>query len=425
MARVDTTGQSHDDIRSLGFGAALGLVFLPFACGYFFSYFYRVVNAMVAPDLQADIGVNAEQLGLLSAAYFLSFATCQIPLGVLLDRFGPRKVQGTLYGIAAIGALVFATGDSVTTLFLGRAIIGIGVSGGLMAALKAIVLWFPRERIALVNGWYIACGGLGILAATQPVAFALEFTDWRGLFVILAASTLAAGILILIVVPEKPASAAQGSLKEQVAEILSIYRSRYFWRLTPLMFTCASAAMAIQGLWAGPWLADVNGLPRDEVAPVLLVTAAAFTLGVFFSGPFATLLRRIAGLGIPASCCVAAVLHTAAMLWMVSLPNVSPFLPWALFGFLGTITSLAFAGLADRFPPTQIGRANTACNVLVFAFAFGYQYGVGAIIELWPATAGGGYPVQAYVWAFLAVIATQVAAIVWYFVAPRDRAHST
>lgn len=424
MARIETAGGSRQATPSLSFGAALALVFLPFACGYFFSYFYRVVNAVVAPDLQADIGVNAEQLGLLSAAYFLTFATCQIPLGVLLDRFGPRRVQGTLYGIAAIGALVFATGDSVTTLFIGRAIIGIGVSGGLMAALKAIVLWFPRERIALVNGWYIACGGIGILAATQPVAFALEFTDWRGLFVILAAATLVAGILILFVVPEKPASTAEGTLREQVAEILSIYRSAYFWRLTPLMFTSASAAMAIQGLWAGPWLADVAGLPREEIAPVLLATAAAFTLGVFLSGPFAATLQRLAGLSIAASCNVAAILHTAAMLWLVSLPDISPYIPWMIFGFLGTITSLAFAGLAERFPPTQIGRANTACNVLVFATAFGYQYGIGAIIELWQVTESGGYPAMAYVWAFLAVIATQVLAIVWYLIAPRDKTHT-
>ena len=398
--------------RALGFAGAMAVVFLPFACGYFFSYFYRVVNAVVAPDLQRDIGVNAEQLGLLSAAYFLTFAACQIPLGVLLDRFGPRRVQGTLYSIAALGALVFSMGDSVTMLFLGRAIIGIGVSGGLMAALKAIVLWFPRERIALVNGWYIACGGLGVLAATQPVAFALEFTDWRGLFVILALATLAAGALILFVVPEKPGSVAEGGVGQQIAGVLEIYRSRYFWRIAPLMFTCAAASMAIQGLWAGPWLADVAGLARDQIAPVLLSTAAFFTIGVFLSGPFAAGLQRM-GMGLASACNVAAILYTAAVLWLVCLPDVSPYIPWALFGFLGTLTSLVFAGMVERFPATHVGRANTACNVLVFAAAFGYQYGIGAVVELWPPVDGGGYPVVAYVTAFLAVIATQAVAIVW------------
>ena len=419
MAQASLIDHGEPAQLTLGFQAALAVVFLPFACGYFFSYFFRTVNAMVAPDLQRDIGLNAEQLGLLSAAYFLTFATCQIPLGVLLDRFGPRRVQGTLYAVAALGALVFSFGDSVATLFVGRAIIGIGVSGGLMAALKAIVLWFPRERIALVNGWYIACGGLGVLAATQPVAFALEFTDWRGLFVILAIATLCAGALILLVVPEKPGMAAQGSLREQIAAVVQIYRSRYFWRITPVMFTCASASMAIQGLWAGPWLADVAGLPREEIAPILLSTAAFFTLGVFLSGPFAAAMLRL-GLNIGGASNVAAVCYTGAVLWIVCLPDVSPYVPWALFGFLGTLTSLVFAGLAAHFPATHVGRANTACNVLVFGFAFGYQYGIGAVVELWQPLADGGYPALAYVTAFLAVIATQIVAIVWYLLAPTD-----
>ena len=169
MMPVSTTKTAETKAEPAGnMARAMLVVFMPFAAGYFFSYFFRTVNAVVAPYLRQDIGLGPADLGLMSAAYFLTFAAFQIPLGLLLDRYGPRRVQGTLYCAAALGALLFAMADSLTTLVLARAMIGFGVSGGLMAALKAIVMWFPLNRVALVNGWYLACGGLGVLAATGP-----------------------------------------------------------------------------------------------------------------------------------------------------------------------------------------------------------------------------------------------------------------
>jgi len=406
---------------------AMLLVFAPFACGYFFSYFYRTVNAVIAPDLRADVGVGATELGLLTASYFLTFAACQIPLGLLLDRYGPRRVQGLLYGVAALGALLFAYGESVGTLLLARSLIGVGVSGGLMAALKAIVQWFPRERYALVNGWYFSSGAIGALAATRPLEFALQFTDWRGLFVVLAIATAAAAVLILTVVPDKPGSAAGGSVAQQIRELGQIYRDPYFWRVVPLMFTGASANMAIQGLWAGPWLAEVNGYGRDVVANHLLVMALAMLFGVSMSGPFAAALQRL-GLTLAGACGTGAVLTIASLLLVVTrlfdgqviaVPLVSPaldatYLVWAFVGFSGTLTSLVFAALARHFPENRIGRANTAANVMVFLSSFSYQFGMGAIIELWPANAAGSYPIEAYTMAFLATIATMVVAFVWF-----------
>ena len=187
----------------MGFGKAMLLVFGPFACGYFFSYLFRTVNAIVAPAFRTEVDLDAADLGLLSAAYFLSFAACQIPLGMVIDRYGPRRVQGSLYGAAALGAFLFSQSDGVVALTTARALIGIGVSGGLMAALKAIVQWFPRDRIAIVNGWYLTAGGLGALGATVPVEIGMSLYGWRGVFVILAVGTLLAAITILVVVPDK------------------------------------------------------------------------------------------------------------------------------------------------------------------------------------------------------------------------------
>ena len=392
---------------------AMLLVFMPFACGYFFSYFYRTVNAVVAPYLQQDIGLGPADMGLMSAAYFLTFAAFQIPLGLLLDRYGPRRVQGTLYCIAALGALLFAKGDSVTTLILARAMIGFGVSGGLMAALKAIVMWFPLNRVATVNGWYFAFGGLGALAATGPVDIAMQSMDWRQMFMLLAAVTLVVAALILLVVPERPDSAATGTLGEQVREIGQIFRDPYFWRITPLMFTCSAAYMAIQGLWAGLWLTEVDGFSQADTASHLTIMAIGMIVGVMGSGVFAALLMRM-GFDMVAVCGFSAAFSISGMLLLISDILPSSYVLWGFVGLVVILTALVFAALTQHFPLEQAARANTAANVLVFGMAFTYQWGIGWVIEMWPAMANGSYPRIAYIWAFIGVTATQVLAFIWY-----------
>ncbi|MFC1674033.1 MFS transporter, partial [Pseudomonadota bacterium] len=160
-------------------------VFVPFALGYFLSYLYRVVNAVIAPELVGELALDASALGLLTAAYFLTFAAFQLPLGILLDRYGPRRVEAALLVFAALGAALFAWAPDTNTLILARALIGFGVSACLMASFKAFIMWFPIERIPLINGLQLAAGGLGALVATQPVEMMLDFTDWRGVFWIL------------------------------------------------------------------------------------------------------------------------------------------------------------------------------------------------------------------------------------------------
>ena len=392
---------------------AMFLVFMPFAGGYFFSYFFRSVNAVVAPYLRQDIGLGPADLGLMSAAYFLTFAAFQIPLGLLLDRYGPRRVQGTLYCVAALGALLFSMAENVSTLILARALIGFGVSGGLMAALKAIVMWFPLNRIALVNGWYLACGGLGVLGATGPVEVAMQSMDWRQMFMALAAITLVAGVLILLVVPERPDSAATGTLGEQVREIGQIFRDPYFWRITPLMFTCSAAYMAIQGLWAGLWLTEVDGFSQADTASHLTIMAIGMIVGVMGSGVFAALLMRM-GFDMVAVCGFSAAFSISGMLLLISDILPSSYVLWGFVGLVVILTALVFAALTQHFPLEQAARANTAANVLVFGMAFTYQWGIGWVIEMWPAMANGSYPRIAYIWAFIGVTATQVLAFIWY-----------
>ena len=174
---------------------AILFVFLPFVSGYYLSYLYRTINALIAGQLATELGIGPADLGFLTSAYFLTFALLQLPLGMLLDRYGPRRIQGALMLVAASGAALFGMGHGFATLLVGRALIGAGVAGALMAGLKAIVLWFPKERVALVNGWFVMLGALGAVTASEPAALMLQWTGWRGMFEILALATAGSAAL--------------------------------------------------------------------------------------------------------------------------------------------------------------------------------------------------------------------------------------
>src|SRR3954469_11263389 len=158
------------------------VVFCPFAVGYFFSFFFRNVNAVISKDLAREFALAPSDLGFLTATYLLAFAAFQLPLGVLLDRYGPRRVVATLLCVAAAGALTFALARDFGMLSIGRALIGLGVSGCLMGAIKAFTLWFPLSRLATLNGLYLAAGGIGAISATAPAEAVLGLYGWRALF---------------------------------------------------------------------------------------------------------------------------------------------------------------------------------------------------------------------------------------------------
>jgi sugar phosphate permease len=387
-------------------------VFLPFAAGYFLSYLYRTINAVLAPELESALGLDAAALGLLTSVYFLTFAAFQLPLGILLDRFSPHKVESVLLILAAAGAALFAISDGLGELVLGRALIGLGVSACLMASLKTFVLWFPPQRLPAVNGWVLAAGGLGALTATAPVEWAMELTSWRGVFAGLAVLTLLAAAVIFRVVPDRPAAAQVGDWRVQWRGIVAIYTNRVFWRLAPISLLVMSSHMAIQGLWAGPWLRDVAGLDRMAVADHLFWVAGGMVAGFLSIG---TLAYRLSRLGIPpvAVSMGGVVIFLALQLTIALGYTGATLLVWLGFGFFGTSANLSYAVLSQTFPRELAGRVNTALNLLVFVGAFVTQWGLGAVIGFWPATSGG-YAPFGYSMAFGLVLILQVAALGWY-----------
>lgn len=386
-------------------------VLLPFSGGYFLSYLYRTVNAVLAPNIAADIALDAGALGLMTGMYLLAFGSFQLPLGVLLDRYGPRRVEAALLVFAACGAALFAVAEQAGSLILGRALVGLGVSACLMAAIKANVQFYPPRRLALVNGVILFSGGLGAVAATQPVQVALAFMDWRGIFWVLSALTLAMAAVLFLTVPDRPGAVSSAPLVDQLRDVAAICRNPDFLRVMPATGVTLGSFMAIQGLWAGPWLRDVAQLDGSGVASALLMMAAGMAAGYLAWGAMTDWLAR---LRIPIL--VVALLgmgwYAGSMALMALGLGGWPHLLSASFGFAGASMSLCYVVVAQSVPPTMSGRATTTLNLIIFAVAFLVQWGLGAIINLWPKGAAG-WPAEAHQVALAVPLILSLVAMAW------------
>jgi MFS family permease len=385
-------------------------LFLPFAGGYFLSYLYRTVNAVIGPVLAHDLQLGDNSLGLLTSTYFLAFGLAQLPVGMLLDRFGPRCVEAGLLLIAAAGAAVFACSETLGGLATGRALIGLGVSACLMASLKAFSQWFPLERQASLTGLIMASGGLGALAASKPLELALNFVSWRELALFLAGATLLVAILIWLYVPDKASEARGSGLAEQLAGVRTVLGSSYFWRFAPMAFFVTGGFMAVQGIWASRWMMVLEGLDRAAVASRLTWMSAAMLGGFLFMGFFATgLVRR--GFRLEKLYIGAMLTAFVCFVFVASQPTLAGNLIWPILSAAFSLSNISYSLVAKAFPSALSGRANTAVNVMVFAGAFSLQWGIGLFVD--GLQAGGWSGDAAYRAAFFALSGGQLGALCW------------
>lgn len=386
------------------------VVFAPFAAGYYLSYFYRYVNAVIARDLVRDFGLAPADLGWLTSAYFLAFALFQVPLGVLLDRFGPRRCTATLMCVAGLGALLFGLAQNLAMLSAARALIGLGVSAGLMGAIKAFTLWFPRDRQTALTGAMIGIGSIGTLSATAPAEALLGPLGWRALFFGLAGLSIAAAALLYLVLPEREVPGRTESWGEQFRAVGSIYARLDFWRLALPLVVSQGIFQALQGLWFAPWLGDVHGMDRRAVAEALFVSALAYCVASLALGRIADALgkRGFSQLRLYK----AGMLVTVAAFLPIALGVGPGVLLWMVGFAAASITAIiAYTLVTQLVPLAQSGRVTTASNVVLFAASFAMQWGVGAVLGGW------GYRT-----AFGILLAAQAAVATWLLTAREAKA---
>lgn len=355
-------------------------VFLAFALAYFLSALIRAITATLAPTLRHEFDLTAGDLGLLAGGYFLGFALTQLPLGRWLDRYGPKRVILCFLSVAVVGCAAFALAPNFAGLLAARVLCGVGVSACLMAPLTAYRLWFAPQSQMRANSWMLMTGSLGMVASTLPVQWLLPQTGWRMLFAGLAALVLLAMLVLLLRLPraEKPAAPSQEGL---LASYAPIWRHAYFQKHIWMGFFSYGGLMAIQTLWAGPWLVQVSGTTADQAAQGLFWLNVCMLITFWTWGtvnPWLSvrgwdadvLLKR----GVPVSLAVIA--------WICWLGGAVHWWHWALFCMSSSFMSLAQPATALAFPKEIAGKALSAYNLVIFSGTFIVQWGIGVLIDL-------------------------------------------
>lgn len=397
--------QPQQKARSMNRRAA---VFGLFSAAYFLSYFFRSANAVIAGDLARELALDAGQLGLMTSLFFASFAAIQVPMGIGLDRWGPRWVTPGLMLIGAVGSLIFALASSFVPLAIGRALIGMGMAGVLMGSLKIFSQWFSAGRFATVSGLLVSVGALGALVAASPLAWVNAAIGWRWVFGLGAVAAALVAVSIMIWTRNCPPDVVWRGGQPGGGSVGQVFRDRRFWHMAPLAFFLAGVQMGFQGLWAGAYLFDVAGMDPLAAGNVLIWMAIGLAAGFVISGWLADKLgfgKAAVALSIVFILCQFLLAARIGGIWVYPL--------YTLFGFSGAFNVMIATQARQLFPLTMTGKAVTAVNFFAIGGTFLLQWWMGLIINAFPAT-GGSYPPAAYSAALLFTAIGTTLALLWY-----------
>ena len=360
------------------------LAFLAFAFAYFFSTLIRAITATLSPTLTQEFALNARDLGLLAGGYFLGFSATQLPLGAWLDRHGPKKVILYFLTVAVVGCLAFSMATSFSGLLAARVLCGVGVSACLMAPLTAYRRWFDPSTLMRANSWMLMTGALGMVASTLPVQWLVPVVGWRALFWALALLVLLAMLLIVWLVPRWDLAPVTTAVPSQPpASYAEVWRHPYFRKMAPIGFFCYGGQVAMQTLWAAPWMVKVAGYTPLEAASGLFwinVTMLVTFWGWGWLNP--GLVRRgfhadrLIAWGLPSSFIVLAIIVIAGesiSIWAAAL--------WALYCMGCSFAALAQPAVGMAVPAALAGRALSAYNLVIFVGVFVVQWGIGLAVD--------------------------------------------
>ena len=400
-------------------------VFLAFAAAYFLSALIRAITATLSPTLTQELALSAQDLGLLAGGYFLGFAATQLPLGKWLDKHGPKKVLLSFLVVAVLGCVAFALAQSFMGLWLARVLCGVGVSACLMSPLTGYRRWMAPEAQLRANSWMLMTGSLGMVSSTLPVQWLMPIMGWRAIFAGLAVLVILSMVMIYVLVPvwEKPETDQQDAQLKAIETEEGygpIWRSAYFWRMAPIGFFCYGGLLALQTLWAAPWMTVVAGYSPLDAATGLFGINVAMLLTFWAWG---LITPRLAKRGILPNQIISwgQPISFVVLTWIIlSGPQMDDNTAWALslFCISSTVVSLAQPAVGMAFPPHLAGRALSAYNLVVFGGVFVVQWGIGLGIDLFKSF--GWPPVLAFQAAFSVFGLCAAASYVYFQLANRD-----
>lgn len=371
---------------------------------YVISGFWRVSNAVIAGDLARDLLLSPEVLGLLGGAFFYAFGLAQLPMGLMLDRFGPRIVISLLASIGAASAVVFAIAGNGTVAVLARAGIGFGMAAVLMGSLKILTTWFSPHEFATLSGLIIAIGNLGGIGATTPLAWLSDKYGWRGACGVMAGVTALLAVGMYLVVRDRP-PASDGSIPIAHpaahtigAGLRTVFSSGAFWCLAPLGFSSYGALITAQGLWGVPYLVDTYGMSKASASSVLLAIPVGVVCGAPLWGRWSDKLARrkplvLAGLGMM-------LLFFSSLALHLPLTHRGLMIQCWLLGFSSAALYILYTQVKETFSISMAGTALTALNFFVILGAAVFQQLTGFILGLWKTADHATLPLVSYQWGF-------------------------
>ena len=357
-------------------------VFFVFAFGYFLSCLLRAITATLSPVLTLEFELMAADLGLLAGGYFLGFASMQIPLGYLLDKFGPKKIVSSFLLIAFIGTVSFALAQNFSGLLVSRILIGVGVSACLMAPLTGYRIWFAENQQQRANSWMLMIASLGFLSSTLPIQLLLPAFGWRWIFGGIAALILISIFLMLAFIPKWDHQKNE-SLDNQTSKgsLADVWKNKFFISVIPMGLFNYGGLMAIQTLWAGPWMVRVAGYTPIESATGLFWINITMLISFFLWGYF---LPRITNLGFSALKILKLGLPVSflVMLIIIILGSKAGAFYITLFILSSIFLSVTQPAVGLSFQSHLAGKALTSFNLLIFLGTFIMQWIMGLVIDL-------------------------------------------
>lgn len=372
---------------------------------YVLSQFYRVFLAVLAPYLAADLDMAAASLGWASAAWFAVFALMQFPVGVALDRLGPRRTAGWLTIVAGGGgALVFAAAPGPAAVVLAMGLIGAGCAPAMMAALYLFARRFPPARFAALGSTLVGVGALGNAGAAAPLALAADAFGWRAAMVALAGVAAVIGLVILRIVDD-PAPAPRDAEDRGFGDYLTLLAMPHMWPIYLMMMVNYAPVIGVRGLWAGPYLSQVFDMDGPAVGLATLWMAGAMAAGSFAYAPLDHWLgtrKWVVAVGT----LLTALACAALAVWVDRDAGLSVAL-LALLGFVGISYGVIMAHARPFFPAARVGRGVTLMNFFCMMGVGAGQAVGGALVS------GANDPAEGFaaVFTFYAVAALAATAL--------------